>query len=278
MKTNNFILAFIIIILVSACDNSNETILSDLENNNLNGPVKEILFSEYNNNIKVNEVRGLYSKDGFINRIENYRKDTLYTSEIYLRDKNNKLISSITINSKGDTVNERIYKYAGNNLEKIEQYRNKKLQSTWYYKNDSKGRKIKEVLKVEDKHFRTVEYEYATDDSYDIIKMYNKEGVLEHKRKNIVNDDTTKIEIIFTSYIIEGKESEGRIVGCLDSLHHLIEEINIRDGDTNSITNYQYEYDKFNNWVVKITSGDPEYISIEERNIKYYNDAGFKNK
>ncbi len=124
--------------------------------------------------------------------------------------------------------------------------------------------------------------EFYTDGQLDNRKKYTYDQQGRVIQEKIYDSDDSLKNIFTFKYNEQGHEvekkwlySDGSVMGewthTYDEYGNLIEEYSYTfDEDLDTTYTYEYKYDKYNNWIRKITYEDGKIINIEKREIEYY--------
>lgn len=265
MKHNSPIIITILLSLFS-CSERRIPIVSDIEENHLNGKIKSIEYVEY---AKPNEKRiAKYDEYGFIYHSEFWINDTLDYSEEIVRDSTHRIIKINTI-FRDEIYETMSYNYEDQLLNKIEQIVDSEVHSSWIYERDEEGRKTKQLILNNKSDQRKITYSYPNKET-EITKIYNEKEVVfqEIETKSEKGGSISKTTI--TTYFSPQISSQYQIIIEVDSANNVIKKTEDGTEAPKQEFTYMYEFDSLNNWKVQYIYLNESFQGLNERTIQYY--------
>lgn len=268
-----YLLLTLLFILSFSLYSQHKTI--NLQSENLKGKVQSytkktfIVPKNSNDLIQKYHVKYSFSKQGDLEKIENYREgNKLDSKEIYEYNKG-KLINISFFNSIGTATKTTLYNYDENgNLASQKKYNNPgKLQYETSYIFNQKGQ-----LTMEQKLIPSINYtikENFTYDDFDNLIVRTKTARI----------GSTKETFRYNSKALPIKKSEYNAMGELFSVieyeyNEQNDKISLKKYDAHKTLtyyeDYHYIYDVKENWLERISYEKGEKVNVEKREIQYY--------
>lgn len=196
-----------------------------------------------------------------------------YFKKISVYNKENRLVSEIGYDKNGTIQNRYFIEYDSTNTKKTS-IKIQRKNSTYYkkYEYDNNGFLIK-ISEMNANKDVIVSTEFKNNN-----QGYPLESLTTNFSSNSIYKETAEYSIDENLVIISKVNDEGRVRKYANSINNLIkysEDVTNNQGDIIKIENteYEYKYDKLNNWIEKIEyriiNGSRQKYSSIKRKIKY---------
>ena len=223
--------------------------------NNLSNPSSEYFF--------------VYDKNGYKVEVGYYLKnEKSWVKTLYFRDEQGRVLNGRKLSSSGEIITQWFKTYEKKNLIRSEVFdKHCNLIQTQHYKYDESGRKTDLRIINADTNLG-FKYSYHYDSQNNLIKEVAVDDKKRFGGVTIYKYDNSNNNIQKIAYTNDDKTYI--FYNKFDANGNLIQEKKIQIGKNSpQITNYEYVYDNYSNWIVKIEKNNDFLIRITTRDIVY---------